>query len=524
MKIRMFFASIFIFGSFIFGIEETKAVGGTFYHSAYTHKVSIPKSEYFPGETIRASAESTGGISSTSYHATLYATVNGYKKAFYTCTTGGTLYYSYDFTAQSVPGSYTVLFRSEKVFNTSDYKLYNIPYTVVALPINGSCGSANGGSYSSPPTTNLCASGSPSAVTTNTDTYAWSCYGSDGGTNASCSAIRIGQSCTRPCGGTTASGTWGEACYASSSVACGSVCASSSGFCSDGVWTTPYASGYAQSSCSVATDCPSLTLAADPTSITSGSSSTLTWTTSNASSCWASGGWTGWKTNTGGTESVYPTANTTYNLECWNSAGASSGIKTASVSIINQAPRGTFEEVSCSGDSIIASGWAFDPDNSSDSISVNIYTDGPAIGNPSQKGSDKGNCLANIYRGDVNSSNGITGNHGFSCPISGISDGVSHSVYIYALDYSSGAKTVLSENPRSITCSPFSWQVKADGGCTETCGTGIQKYTYFCQNANDGSQVEDSKCTDSKPVDFSADCDLPACPASSNNVWREVAP
>jgi|GEM_PF-5082842 len=60
-----------------------------------------------------------------------------------------------------------------------------------------------------------------------------------------------------------------------------------------------------------------------------GAATTLTWSTTNTSSCWASGAWSGWKTNTGGSEATGAlTANQTYYLECWNSAGFSTGIKT----------------------------------------------------------------------------------------------------------------------------------------------------------------------------------------------------
>ncbi|MCL2505296.1 MAG: hypothetical protein FWE93_03485 [Alphaproteobacteria bacterium] len=58
--------------------------------------------------------------------------------------------------------------------------------------VNGSCGTATSGSSSTPPTTNLCANGRASGVTTNTSTYTWSCYGINNGTNANCSKPRGG--------------------------------------------------------------------------------------------------------------------------------------------------------------------------------------------------------------------------------------------------------------------------------------------------------------------------------------------
>lgn len=66
---------------------------------------------------------------------------------------------------------------------------------------------------------------------------------------------------------------------------------------------------------------PTLIFSANPTSITEGESSTLTWSTTNATSCSASGGWTG-SGATSGTQSVTPTTNTTYTLTCTGAGGS----------------------------------------------------------------------------------------------------------------------------------------------------------------------------------------------------------
>lgn len=63
--------------------------------------------------------------------------------------------------------------------------------------INGVCGSSNGGSFASPPSSNLCAVGTPSAVTTNTQPdYIWSCSGIEEGDPVNCSANIVK---TSPC-------------------------------------------------------------------------------------------------------------------------------------------------------------------------------------------------------------------------------------------------------------------------------------------------------------------------------------
>ncbi len=54
-------------------------------------------------------------------------------------------------------------------------------------PTNGACGSANGGTYSSAPTTNLCSAGTASSVS-GSGPWSWTCAGLNGGTTASCSA------------------------------------------------------------------------------------------------------------------------------------------------------------------------------------------------------------------------------------------------------------------------------------------------------------------------------------------------
>jgi hypothetical protein len=58
------------------------------------------------------------------------------------------------------------------------------------IPVNALCGSASGQTYSGSPTSNLCAPGTPGSVTTNPNTYDWTCYGSGGGSDLTCQANR----------------------------------------------------------------------------------------------------------------------------------------------------------------------------------------------------------------------------------------------------------------------------------------------------------------------------------------------
>ena len=62
--------------------------------------------------------------------------------------------------------------------------------------VNGTCGSANNGSFAMAPNTNLCSAGTASLVT-NSGSWTWTCNGQYGGTNASCSAnVQLANSCS----------------------------------------------------------------------------------------------------------------------------------------------------------------------------------------------------------------------------------------------------------------------------------------------------------------------------------------
>jgi hypothetical protein len=84
-------------------------------------------------------------------------------------------------------------YSSTSAFPTSTWQASNyyvdVTFTSTAggAPVNGACGSANGAAVSAAPTTNLCASSIASAVT-GSGPWGWTCAGSSGGADASCSA------------------------------------------------------------------------------------------------------------------------------------------------------------------------------------------------------------------------------------------------------------------------------------------------------------------------------------------------
>ena len=73
------------------------------------------------------------------------------------------------------------------------------------------------------------------------------------------------------------------------------------------------------------TPAPSVNLSADPTSVLLTNTTTLTWSTTNATSCSASGSWSGTKT-TSGSEAVTISnvGDNSFNLSCTGAGGSSS--------------------------------------------------------------------------------------------------------------------------------------------------------------------------------------------------------
>jgi hypothetical protein len=77
---------------------------------------------------------------------------------------------------------------------------------------------------------------------------------------------------------------------------------------------------------------PVLTLTATPESTASGGTTSLQWSASNATTCTASGGWSGTKPAAGTETTAAITATTTYTLACSGPGGTSSKSTTVSIS------------------------------------------------------------------------------------------------------------------------------------------------------------------------------------------------
>ena len=87
----------------------------------------------------------------------------------------------------------------------------------------------------------------------------------------------------------------------------------------------------------------------------------------------------------------------------------------ATTALAESMPQGAFDTCQGGDLTIHVSGWAYDPDASSQSIDVyvNIYTDSDCNSLYSFH-----RLTANVSRPDVNQAKGITGNHGFNADIS----------------------------------------------------------------------------------------------------------
>jgi hypothetical protein len=79
---------------------------------------------------------------------------------------------------------------------------------------------------------------------------------------------------------------------------------------------------------------PSIFLSASPTSISSGATASLTWSSTNASSCTASGGWAGSQPPGGNATTAALNATTTYTLSCSGPGGNASRSVTVNVNVV----------------------------------------------------------------------------------------------------------------------------------------------------------------------------------------------
>ena len=185
--------------------------------------------------------------------------------------------------------------------------------TAFTLLLLSACGGSSGSSSSSS------ASGSSSAAATATLSAGTSAVASGSATTLTWSSTNA-TSCT-------ASGGWSGSLATSGSQSTGnlSVATTYSLTCSG--------SGGSSSAANVTVNIvPQATITAAPAAIASGSSSTLTWSSTNATSCTASGGWSGSQATSGTQSSGALTTTTAYSLVCSGAGGSSTATATVVIS------------------------------------------------------------------------------------------------------------------------------------------------------------------------------------------------
>ena len=133
----------------------------------------------------------------------------------------------------------------------------------------------------------------------------------------------------------TASGGWTGTLAASGTQSTGALTATTtySLVCTGAGGTSPAATATVTVSTVPANPVPAATLVASPTSIASGAASTLTWSSTNATACTASGGWSGALATSGTQSTGALTATTTYTLVCTGAGGTSLAAK-ATVTVV----------------------------------------------------------------------------------------------------------------------------------------------------------------------------------------------
>ncbi len=183
---------------------------------------------------------------------------------------------------------------------------------------------------------------------------------------------------------------------------------------------------------------------ASPSSISTGGSSTLSWSVSNASSLSIN---QGIGTVTGTSRSVSPSTTTTYTLTATGSTGLTT-TSTATVTVAaaqNQPPIGFLDSVSNG----VIKGWGYDPDNRNQSATICLSIDGYASANMLT-------CTpTRTTRPDLAAAphNITTGTPGYEYNIPDqYKDGVSHTIYAFAVDLTDPVlATHLTGSPMSFT-------------------------------------------------------------------------
>ncbi|MBU6320977.1 MAG: hypothetical protein KGI78_00755 [Patescibacteria group bacterium] len=163
---------------------------------------------------------------------------------------------------------------------------------------------------------------------------------------------------------------------------------------------------------------------------------------------------------------------------------------------------GNFESANCSA----LTGWAFDGNSSSASIDVQVYTQGSCGVGCSCIGACNyiGQYSTDVYRGDVNSAFGISGNHGFSIPLpDAFKDGGTYQVNVYGVAADNSGRRSIGNDPLTVSgCTvPPTVSLTADGQSSLALTSPGQNYTLAWSSAHATSCTMTDNRTDGYPDD-----------------------
>lgn len=112
---------------------------------------------------------------------------------------------------------------------------------------------------------------------------------------------------------------------------------------------------------------------------------------------------------------------------------------------VQRVPVGAYDIANGGENSVFVRGWAYDPDNVGQAVSIHVYIDG----------SYAGDLTADTFRSDVNNVYGCGDYHGFAGNISyEVTKPEEHSVEIYALDLTYGGAQATYLGSKTVTITP----------------------------------------------------------------------
>jgi len=155
----------------------------------------------------------------------------------------------------------------------------------------------------------------------------------------------------------------------------------------------PYTSlSSCEANCQPPINPPTVTLTANPSVINQGESSVLSWSSTNATTCLASGGWSGNK-SLSGNETVAPPVTTTYSITCTGAGGSATDSATVTV---NTPPQNFDFSLSNSGDITVTKPLSGSV-TASNTITVTLLSGTPSSVNLQQSGLPSGVTAADLF-------------------------------------------------------------------------------------------------------------------------------